>query len=61
MLDPGAHLEAVYAGAVAKLGERVPSRLLPIESLPRNPAGKVMRRELALWALRELATMQAGR
>ena len=40
--------KAILARCRAQLGQRTPMRLVQVETLPRNDAGKVMRRELAL-------------
>jgi acyl-CoA synthetase (AMP-forming)/AMP-acid ligase II len=53
VLAPDATPAAVRAAAAARLGDRLPPRLFVVEQLPRNAAGKVMRRELAEMARRE--------
>jgi acyl-coenzyme A synthetase/AMP-(fatty) acid ligase len=56
VLAPGVAPTAVRTEAAARLGDRVPARLFVVERLPRNAAGKVVRRELAEMALREPRT-----
>ncbi|MFN6955119.1 MAG: class I adenylate-forming enzyme family protein [Acetobacteraceae bacterium] len=48
-LHPGAATtgEALLAFARARLGLRAPRRVLVLEALPRNPMGKVLKREIA--------------
>jgi acyl-coenzyme A synthetase/AMP-(fatty) acid ligase len=55
VLDPGTDPARVRAEAVARLGERAPRRMLVMDRLPRNPNGKVLRRELVALARRHLA------
>jgi acyl-CoA synthetase (AMP-forming)/AMP-acid ligase II len=50
VLDPGAEAARVRAAAVERLGDRAPRRLLVMDRLPRNPNGKVLRRELVALA-----------
>jgi acyl-CoA synthetase (AMP-forming)/AMP-acid ligase II len=52
ILEPGADPATIRAGAAAQLGERAPVRFFVVDSLPRNPNGKVVRRELAALAQR---------
>ncbi len=56
VLAPGATPATVRAEAAQGLGERLPARLFVVEQLPRNTAGKVVRRELAEIARRERLT-----
>jgi acyl-CoA synthetase (AMP-forming)/AMP-acid ligase II len=56
VLDRGASADAIQVGARAQLGDRAPTRLFQVEALPRNEAGKVLRRELVQWALRSAAS-----
>lgn len=44
---PGTDLHALHLHCRAKLGIRAPRKLLAVSALPRNDAGKVVRRELA--------------
>jgi acyl-CoA synthetase (AMP-forming)/AMP-acid ligase II len=46
VLAPGADPQAVRAEVAARLGARKPMRWLVLDRLPRNTAGKVMRRAL---------------
>ena len=46
VLEPGTAPQAVQAFAAAQLGDRAPTRLFVIDSLPRNASGKVLRRQL---------------
>jgi fatty-acyl-CoA synthase len=50
VLEAGADPAAIRAGA-ARLGDRAPTQMFQVVSLPRNQAGKVVRRELVAWAL----------
>jgi long-chain acyl-CoA synthetase len=52
VLDPGADAATIQAGATARLGPQAPTRMFRVEQLPRNPNGKVMRRELIDWVQR---------
>ncbi|MBV8167039.1 MAG: long-chain fatty acid--CoA ligase, partial [Alphaproteobacteria bacterium] len=53
VLAPGAAPAAVRSEVAVRLGDRVPQRLFVVEQLPRNAAGKVVRRELAEMARQE--------
>jgi acyl-CoA synthetase (AMP-forming)/AMP-acid ligase II len=54
VLDPGADEAAIRAGAIARLGDhQAPTRMFRVDQLPRNPNGKVLRRELIDWARRD--------
>jgi acyl-CoA synthetase (AMP-forming)/AMP-acid ligase II len=46
VLDPGVEVQSIRAAATAKLGDQTPTRVLIIDSLPRNANGKVLRRML---------------
>jgi acyl-coenzyme A synthetase/AMP-(fatty) acid ligase len=52
VLDPGADAAAIQAGVAARLGTQAPTRMVRVEQLPRNPNGKVLRRELIDWVQR---------
>jgi 2,3-dihydroxybenzoate-AMP ligase len=52
VLDPGADAPAIRRAAAQKLGDQAPTRVFMIDSLPRNAAGKVLRRQLVEMARR---------
>ena len=52
VLDRGADAAAIQASAAARLGNQAPTRMFQVEQLPRNPNGKVLRRELIDWVQR---------
>jgi acyl-CoA synthetase (AMP-forming)/AMP-acid ligase II len=47
VLDPGIDPARLRDDVTARLGARAPTRLMVVDQLPRNPHGKVLRRELA--------------
>lgn len=50
--EPGLDPKALLAWCRQRLGTRAPRKIVPVESLPRNAVGKVLRRELASQAAR---------
>jgi acyl-CoA synthetase (AMP-forming)/AMP-acid ligase II len=52
VLEPAADAAAIQAGAAVRLGDQAPARMFQVEQLPRNPNGKVLRRELIDWVMR---------
>jgi acyl-CoA synthetase (AMP-forming)/AMP-acid ligase II len=54
VLEPGADAPAIRTAAAARLGDQAPARMFALDSLPRNAAGKVLRRELAEMARRSV-------
>jgi acyl-coenzyme A synthetase/AMP-(fatty) acid ligase len=53
VLDPGTDVAHVRAEAVARLGERAPTRWLVVDRLPRGPHDKLLRSELIALARRD--------
>ena len=51
VLEPGAAAEPILAAAEARFGRAAPQRFLLLDRLPRNEAGKVLKRELAALGL----------
>ena len=56
VLRPGASQDAVHAWSRERLGTRAPAVLVALSALPRNAAGKVLKRELAETIARRLAS-----
>ncbi len=52
VLDPGTDVDAIRAMAAPRLGDRLPTQIFLVPSLPRNAGGKVVRRTLVENALR---------
>jgi acyl-CoA synthetase (AMP-forming)/AMP-acid ligase II len=53
--DEAMDAQALLAHCRTRLGSRAPVRILQVDALPRNALGKVLRRELARLALKNIA------
>jgi len=57
VLDEGADIAHIRSETATQLGGQAPTRLFIIDRLPRNPNGKVVRRELVAMAQRSAGTL----
>jgi acyl-CoA synthetase (AMP-forming)/AMP-acid ligase II len=53
--DESLAAQELLAHCRSKLGNRAPLRIIQVDALPRNPLGKVLRRQLTQLALKNLA------